>query len=77
MHRNLPGKGTTDEKEVSLARRVYAAGHDFKTSQGSISFYKVFLLLIAIHTSIFIIPWNPAAGIVLLLSLIRGWLNGV
>ena len=77
MHRNLPGKGADNGKEVSLARRVYAAGHDFKTSQGSISFYKVFLLLIAIHTSIFIIPWNPVAGLVLLLALVRGWLNGI
>ena len=77
MHGDLSNKGSDDEEKMSWKRRIYAAGHDLQGSQGSLSFYKVFLLLIAIHTSIFINPWDTTASLILLLGLVRGWLNGV
>lgn len=75
MHGNMPNKGSEDRKEVK--RKPYAAGHDMRGTQGSLSFHRVFLLLVSLHASIFIINWNPTAGLVLLLALMRGWLNGI
>jgi hypothetical protein len=77
MHSSLPNKSPGNEAKVNWKRKPFASGHDISTSPGNVNYFRIFLLLVAIHTSIFIIPSYPAAGIVLLLSLIRGWMNGL
>jgi hypothetical protein len=75
LHGSMSDEGSDDEKGVNWKRRVYAAGHDLLGRPASVQFYKIFLVLIAIHTSIFIVNWEPLAGIILLLSLLKGWSN--
>ncbi len=63
-------------KKVNWKRKPFAAGHYVKRNQKyrylSLS-YKTFLLLVSIHTSIFLVPRFPIVSIILLLSLIKGW----
>jgi len=76
MHRSMSNKSTGNEK-IDWKHRVYAAGHDLVGRAGSVGYPRIFLTLIAIHTSIFIIPQEPSASIILLLALIKGWMNGL
>ena len=78
MHRSMSNKSSDDKGKVNWKRKPFISGHDnIRVSSPSVSFYKIFLLLIAIHTSIFLIPKNPGASVILLLTLIRGWMNGI
>jgi len=77
VHGTVSNKGPKNEKEVDWKRKPFTAGTGVKTRPVSVNYYKIFLTLIAIHTSIFIIPWDPAAGSILLLALLKGWTNGI
>jgi len=78
MHGKLSDKSVSNEGEMTEWReKPFASGHDIQARPASVNFWKIFLLLIAIHTSIFIVSWNPLAGGILLLALIRGWMNGI
>jgi len=58
-----------------MKRKVFAAGHELLGSVYRPTHYKLFLSLIALHTSIFLLPLYPPAGLILLIALIKGWLN--
>lgn len=74
----MSNKSTRNEKKaVGWKRKPYAAGTSIKGRPVSMNYYRIFLVLIAIHTSIFIIPWDPVAGSILLLTLFKGWTNGI
>ena len=78
MHGKLSNKSVSDERKMTeWKKKPFASGHDIKARPASVNFWKIFLILISIHTSIFIISWNPLAGGILLLTLIRGWMNGI
>lgn len=77
VHRSMSNKSTRNEKKVGWKRKPFAAGTSIKARPVSLNYYRIFLVLIAIHTSIFIIPWDPTAGSILLLALLKGWMNGI
>jgi hypothetical protein len=77
LHGSVSNKGSKNEKKVGWKRKPFAAGTGVKARPVSMGYYRIFLTLIAIHTSIFIIPWDPAAGSILLLALLKGWMNGI
>ncbi|MBR9680414.1 MAG: hypothetical protein GOU98_01155 [Candidatus Altiarchaeota archaeon] len=62
---------------MSNKRNPFSGGVKVKARQATVNSYKIFLLLIAIHGAIFIMPWDAKASIILLLALIKGWTNGV
>lgn len=57
--------------------KAFSSGIDIKSKNASVQYYKIFLLLIAIHGAIFIMPQGKEASIILLFTLIRGWHNGL
>ncbi|MBR9689387.1 MAG: hypothetical protein GOV01_00620 [Candidatus Altiarchaeota archaeon] len=73
----MSNKSIGNEGKVNWKHKVFASGHDLEGRPISVHHYHIFLILISIHASIFIIPWRPEAGIILLATLIKGWLNGV
>ncbi len=76
MHGSMPNKGSKNAK-VGWKRKPYSAGTSVRGRPVSMNYYKIFLVLIAVHTSIFIISWDPTAGSILLLALLKGWMNGI
>lgn len=77
MHEGMSDESAGNEEKVNWKRKVFAAGFDLPGRPGSLTHYRIFLVLIALHTSIFLLPAEPLAGVVLLLALVRGWLNGL
>ena len=73
----MSNKGSRNEKKVGWKWKPFTAGTGVKARPPSIGYYRIFLVLIAIHTSIFIMSWDPTAGSILLLALIKGWINGI
>jgi len=58
-----------------MKRKVFAAGHELLGSIYSPTQYKLFLSLIALHTSIFLLLFYPQAGVILLIGLLKRWLS--
>lgn len=72
----MSNEGIDNEKKVSWKNEVFAAGHGMRETVGSLSYWKVFLLLIALNTSIFLIPKSPPASLILFLAILKGWFDG-
>ena len=75
MYRKLSNKSISNEKrvkDVDWKKEPFTSGNIIRVTPASISFYKVFLLLVAIHTSIFLIPVNPIMSFILLLAILKG-----
>ena len=75
MRSGVSHKGIEDGGEMSYKRKVFAAGKDIMGSIYRPNFYRVFIILVSLHTSIFLIPYYPQAGIILALAVLKGWLN--
>ena len=76
MCEGMSVKSAKGKKQVKVnwKREPFAAGHRATASSYLSLAYKTFLLLIAIHASIFLIPEHPVATFILLLALVKGWL---
>jgi hypothetical protein len=59
---------------LNWKKEPFAAGHPAIRARYLAPSFQTFLLLVAIHTSIFLVPYHPLAAIILLLCLIKGWL---
>ncbi|MBR9681807.1 MAG: hypothetical protein GOV00_03340 [Candidatus Altiarchaeota archaeon] len=76
MRKSMSVKSTKSHKGklVKWKNKPFAAGHVARSYPYLPLSYKTFLLLIAIHTSIFILPSFPTTAVILLLALVKGWL---
>ena len=74
MRKRMSVKSTKHKGKVNWKHKPFAAGHVAKNYSYLSLSYRTFLILVAIHTSVFILPEFPITAIILLLALVKGWL---
>ncbi|HDR53745.1 MAG TPA: hypothetical protein ENN60_03715 [archaeon] len=79
MRKKVSNPGSQDERKVKghtdeWKLKPFTAGHASLEAGYSCPAFKTFLILVAIHASIFLIPFYPMTSFILLLTLIKGWL---
>ena len=78
MRESMPKKSTENEKGDKISgwkHKAFSAGHEPKLSKYKTHFTLSFLLLVAIHASVFIADKFPLSSFILLAALVKGWLN--
>lgn len=78
MRESMPDQGPEDQAQVGGTDwkvQPFAAGHAPQIATYAPLCFVTFLMLVAIHTSIFLLPRYPSTSVILLLALIRGWLS--